>query len=41
MQRRLGVAHSDALWLLALLEARHVIGPERGDGPRELFPDGK
>lgn len=37
LQRRLGVSHSDALWLLALLEARRVIGPERGKAPRDIL----
>ena len=41
LQRRLGIALSDALWLLALLEARHVIGPEREDGPREILREGE
>lgn len=37
LQRRLDISHSDALWLLALLEARRVIGPERDNGPREIL----
>lgn len=37
LQRRLGVSHSDALWLLALLEARRVIGPERNKAPRDIL----
>lgn len=41
LQRRLDISHSDALWLLALLEARRVIGPERDDGPREILREEK
>ena len=41
LQRRLGISDSDALWLLALLEARRVIGPERDDGPREILREEK
>lgn len=37
LQRKLHVSHSDALWLMALLEARGVVGPDRGCAPRDIM----